>query len=761
MSVQRQLNVLGQMRIDAAHIRSIESSIAKDFDLLAGNIVAGKHSYVVRGLTIPVNGVGTVTADRLVLRVAGATLIHPTASDPAAFFAIPDSEQNQPLSSTNEKVEGAFTANSVNYVGLDLIRIADPNSYDTVKFLDADTEEEAAKTIPLGRILDYRIVISPQSFSVQPHLLPIAKVTTDASNVVTKIEDARPLLFRLGSGGDSPNSQNRFDWGSRLDNRTSTSDASTDPFTLGDRSIRSQKDWMDAVMTRLWELGGGPSWFSPSSDRDIKVAYGPPLIGDWGNVSLTGDTLRWQSIQVLFANSPATANIVADETSGVSFPDGSCLCVDIDRETDQKVVHAKVFSIKNVGTPLVPGSRIIIAWRVGDNIFLKDAPYENGRSVPVATPESEGVVRLFKSALNPANPVVLTDSAFHNKEGEPVANLTVAAVKDDRLLVEGSKGDWTVDGSLISGASGDIGSASKRWNNVFASNIDASKAEVGLLDVDSVDSSLIPSTGSGIRDLGSSARRWNEGWFAGAVRANSFQAGNSTVTGNGSSLRGQLELFGNFVADADNTRDIGELHKSWRNGYFSGPMIAKNFHGENFTFYSREHLGAFRKEYKKIMPANKAFISRTANPMEWQEYGWGGMRTVRQPGSSENASGHRLVFSLNELIPQGSDARIVKVEVLVHPNSSMMDGQRMSALLQRNDYGADFDSNPVITNLSSVVQDNRRAQLQVLQLFPSSPHAVSLDRYEYHVVVSTSPNWGDIIVALRLTYDIAGYGRDR
>src|SRR5690606_13975084 len=230
-----------------------------------------------------------------------------------------------------------------------------------------------------------------------------------------------------------------------------------------------------------------------------------------------------------------------------------------------------------------------------------------------------------------------------------------------------------------SGASGDIGSASKRWNNVFAGNVDASKAKVGFLNVDSVDSSLIPSTDSGTRDLGSSTRRWNNGWFVGAVRANSFQAGNSTVTGNGSSLRGQLELFGNFVADADDTRDIGELNKSWRDGYFSGLVIAKNFRGESFTFYSREHSGTFRKEYKKIVPANKAFISRTANPLEWQEYGRGGMRTAKQPDSSENA-GHSLVFSLNELIPQGSDARIVKVEVLVHPISSMMSGQRMSAL---------------------------------------------------------------------------------
>lgn len=750
MSVQRQLNVLGQMRIDAAHIRSIESSIAKDFDLLAGNIVAGKHSYVVRGLTIPVNGVGTVTADRLVLRVAGATLIHPTASDPAAFFAIPDSEQNQPLSSTNEKVEGAFTANSVNYVGLDLIRIADPNSYDTVKFLDADTEEEAAKTIPLGRILDYRIVISPQSFSVQPHLLPIAKVTTDASNVVTKIEDARPLLFRLGSGGDSPNSQNRFDWGSRLDNRTSTSDASTDPFTLGDRSIRSQKDWMDAVMTRLWELGGGPSWFSPSSDRDIKVAYGPPLIGGWGNVSLTGDTLRWQSIQVLFANSPATANIVADETSGVSFPDGSCLCVDIDRETDQKVVHAKVFSIKNVGTPLVPGSRIIIAWRVGDNIFLKDAPYENGRSVPVATAESEGVVRLHKVALDPAHPVVLTDSSIHNKGGANINDLSVAAVKDDRLLAEGSSGDWIVDGVLQNGADGSIGTQANPWPEAYITEASIQEANINTLLATQVGSALVPQAHDA-HDLGTSAKRWKDGYFSGEVRAGGrLRSGSTYIGGDESFLVGRTIHTGNVEpspapGEVNANQDFGTLDRKWRNGYFHGQVQAGTLAANNIKYIG---IG---KTFVRIVPLSAGIAETEALPYGvWTfgfQNGW-----VRGEDPTQQGYGW-LLFPLNAFLHDG--AIIDAIQVAVRPGGVGSPGQRIEAAYMVHDHSG-WPSAPSLIH-STAGEDNGNMANQSITLLPDASdldgRKVDLSKRSYLLRIRSHFK-GDTIQGIKITYGV-------
>ena len=72
-------------------------------------------------------------------------------------------------------------------------------------------------------------------------------------------------MFRLGSGGSSPNPQNTWGWpGGR--NETVSADA-------GDFSIHSFKGWMDAIMTRLFELGGGEYWYSNTADRNVRVLY--------------------------------------------------------------------------------------------------------------------------------------------------------------------------------------------------------------------------------------------------------------------------------------------------------------------------------------------------------------------------------------------------------------------------------------------------------------------------------------------------------
>lgn len=574
MSVLRQGNWLGQQRIDVAHLRALESSIVADFDLLAGTIVAGQRGFVVRGLTIPFKGIGVLPADRLVLRVGGAVTVHPTASEKASIFTISDNEPEQVLNTSNEKVEGAFLANSTNYIGIDISRVTDPESYDTVKFLDADTEQEIPKTVPLSRVLDYRIVISPQGFSVRPQILPIARVKTDAVGTVVEIADCRPLLFRLGSGGDVPNAQNRFYWSERHKGSVASSSNDVDPFVSGDKQITSQKQWMDAVMTRLWELGGGPYWFSPSSDRDIKTAYGPVVNPNWGNVSLDDGNLKWQSISVLFANSPASLNVVADELEGVLFPDGSCLYVDIDRNVEQ-TVFARVGKITDIGTPLIPGSRIILAWRIGDNIFLRDAPYENGRVVPTATSGSDGVVRLYQEALNPANPSVLPDSIL-SKINNP--SHRVAVVLGDLVDHEGSAGGWSLGGHLIPRlANLDIGSTSDRWRHGYFDSVTAGSEITPIAN----------NSGS----IGKSNQRFNEGWFknleaesvSGARFSSLVPASPDAEVGssmqfwrNGFFQTLHANEIGQNLVPAAASLDVGTTSNKWRNGSFSGTVTASN-----------------------------------------------------------------------------------------------------------------------------------------------------------------------------------------
>ena len=80
MAVQRQANLLGQQRVDIPHLRSIESAMCGDFDMLAGNLLAGKNPLVIRGFNINFVGAIGAQASALTLVVANAALIHFNAS---------------------------------------------------------------------------------------------------------------------------------------------------------------------------------------------------------------------------------------------------------------------------------------------------------------------------------------------------------------------------------------------------------------------------------------------------------------------------------------------------------------------------------------------------------------------------------------------------------------------------------------------------------------------------------------------------------
>lgn len=413
MAVIRQQNLLGQQRIDVPHLRSIESGAAGDFDLLAGQIMGGKQALVVKGFNLITTGAGGRQASTLQINVSGGIVIHHEASESGSIFFVPLDRDPETLSSTNSNVTGSFTANQVNYIGLDLIRSADSSTSDLVKFMDASTDLETPKTVPLARTLNYRFVISTEDFSSNPNVLPIAKVTTDANNNVATngdgaiIEDARNLMFRLGQGGDAPNNQYAFPWaGTRYENLTDN------VFAGGDKGIDSLKSWMDSIMTRLWEVGGGEYWYSATSDRDTKLVFGPDVLvsnNDNFEWTLGSETLEWSDVSIVFANSTGYVNEVADDSAVIE--DGQCLYVDLDRTqnlTGGSALVAQVADMTTLGAPTVPGSRYIIAWRIGDDIHVREKAFEVGRALPVATTTGLGIVLLSRADFTDAdNPVVI------------------------------------------------------------------------------------------------------------------------------------------------------------------------------------------------------------------------------------------------------------------------------------------------------------------------------------------------------------------
>ena len=398
MAVIRQQQFLGQSRIDAPHLRAVESGVAHDFDVLAGAMIAGLVPTVISGFTLIETGAVGNSAESLVLQTAGGSLIHYNAAENGSIFSVPDDRANETLGPTNSKVVGSFTPNSTNFVGVDLVRRADDTTADTVQFFDADTDLETPHNVPLARTLDYRIVVSTTEFSATPGVCPVAKVVTNSANQVVSITDARWLLFRLGAGGSSPQAVSPFGWpGGR--NEASAALASV----AGDRSIFSLREWMAAVMTRIWEGNGGEYWYSLTADRNVRMASNSVITATGEAFEWTGTNLHWKGLRFIFDNSTAGINEVADQlvnSAGLTdLADGECIYVDVDRTADHTVSGANALTaqkgvLRTLGGSSRPGSRFVVAWRVGSLIYVRDQVYPVGSSRKVATFAANGTVTL-------------------------------------------------------------------------------------------------------------------------------------------------------------------------------------------------------------------------------------------------------------------------------------------------------------------------------------------------------------------------------
>lgn len=411
MSSIRRLNVLGQMRLDAWMIRAIESGVAGDFDSLCGRAMCGTRSYVLKGFVPVYTGAVGNRASSLQLTVAGSIALHYNATDTGTVFHVPDDRPSELLASTNSRVTGSFTPSATNFVGIDLVSAPDDRTAALVAFWDPSSKTEFFRRVPTATTKDYQIYVSTTDFGATPTIAPVMKVVTDADNNVTSITDCRNLYFRLGSGGSDPDSLNVFVWDQ------DRKESATNPFRGGDRAIGDQKAWMDAVMTRLWELGGGERWSSSVSSANVKMVRSGTKFSNGEYFEWDGTHLHWRGLKFVFPNSTGWYNDVSNQTSDSSgltnLASGECVYADLDfsaNRTGGTAVSLVKGTTATLGDPMVPGSRYVVAWRSGSDVFCRDQPWAVGTSFAAATPTSPGVVKLSKTATDPADPVVLTNT---------------------------------------------------------------------------------------------------------------------------------------------------------------------------------------------------------------------------------------------------------------------------------------------------------------------------------------------------------------
>jgi hypothetical protein len=268
-------------------MRALESAASNDFDQLIQSFVTGtSQGYLLRGFEISMAGAIGGAASGLQLIVDPGAVFHVSSSQSGTFYLVPVGTPAQQLNSaTNTIVDGAFAPSAINYVGLEYERFIDDTTSSQVYIWNPTTNNETTKNAPRAQILRYRIKITTSTFA--SNVLPIATVTTDSGNNVQSITDARWMLFRLGTGGASPNPFYVYPWTAQAEGRTenpsTSSSNSINPFHGGDKMLMTLKDWMNAIMTALQEIKGTVYWYSPGSAGSIDS-----LRTDLGNTITTG-----------------------------------------------------------------------------------------------------------------------------------------------------------------------------------------------------------------------------------------------------------------------------------------------------------------------------------------------------------------------------------------------------------------------------------------------------------------------------------------
>lgn len=305
-----------QQLLTIPQLRAIDAGVTTDLQALYQNLISGiTSSYIISGLTINITGSSfSSAASTLTINTANSLILATLSAQSGSLLPINGTTADSLNSALNPNIIGSFSANSTNYVSIDLIREADTNSSDTIFLWNATQLNTIKRQQYTNTILSYRIYISTVAPSANQLL--IAEVVTNSLGIPTTINDCRNLLFRLGTGGIAPNPFYTYPWPQgRNENSFSSSSSAVNPFVGGDKSITSLQTWMAAVMTEIKLVKGSPFWYSTvgsggggsngsllTIDEDANLSYatspGPPPGVMHYNAAVTGDMYWDQPVYI-------------------------------------------------------------------------------------------------------------------------------------------------------------------------------------------------------------------------------------------------------------------------------------------------------------------------------------------------------------------------------------------------------------------------------------------------------------------------------
>jgi len=299
MAVLGRLLVGSQQRVDLADFLSVQSYVASDFKELVKSFV-GSRPIILKGFEI-VDAPNAIGTNSVSIKVADSVLYDPTSAAGSFFSGLPEGNAlSQPLVLGQELRPG-----TTNYIYLTLTTTG--TAQDTRAFWDVDLNGgeggEFNQTINTEAVLVVQAGVSTAGFP--QGTIPVAKIGYSTS--ITDITDCRNLMFRLGTGGTSPDPNARFQFPALPSTQYARSEPSSTinspsfptPFFGGDKNIQTLKDWMDAVMTKLAELSGTTYWYETTSDLSLVNVYDDALgsslksKGTWQHSNSTVGQVTW------------------------------------------------------------------------------------------------------------------------------------------------------------------------------------------------------------------------------------------------------------------------------------------------------------------------------------------------------------------------------------------------------------------------------------------------------------------------------------
>ena len=315
MAVLGRLLIAGAERVDLSDLLSIDSYVAGDFKFLLKGLVGDNTPYILRGFDV-INPGDAIGSQSISIRVADSIVMYPGSTAGPFFHGLPEGN------SFAQPVVPELRKNATNYVYLTFSTFETSN--DTRAFWDPDLDGgvggEFTQDINTESVLKVEVNVSTSSFP--DNTIPVCKVVVGPA-VITSIQDARDLMFRLGSGGLSPNPFNRFNFPSdpnssykRAEPPTTMSSAlDPNPFQGADKNIKTLKEWMDVVMTKLAELGGTTFWYEDASTLNLINIFLDALgtthtsKGQWSHSSSTAGQLTWTE-DIQLKNIPDNRDVI-------------------------------------------------------------------------------------------------------------------------------------------------------------------------------------------------------------------------------------------------------------------------------------------------------------------------------------------------------------------------------------------------------------------------------------------------------------------